>query len=123
MKGKYRNPAPRAHAQAGQRKDKLAMSWRTTALLIFLFGARGLWTALSRTQESPPEIPPLVTGKTITPQGTQTNVGSFPANMILSPDGEYLIVTNTGYREFLSVLSTKDGHLVSQVEIGKEADK
>jgi YVTN family beta-propeller protein len=62
-----------------------------------------------------PEPAPLVTGRRITPEGKQTNVGSFPANMLLSPDGRYLVVTNTGYRQFLSVLSGEDGHLVSRL--------
>src|SRR5579871_3166502 len=57
----------------------------------------------------------LPTGKEIQPQGVQTDVGSFPVNMALSPDGKWLVVTNTGFREHLSVLSATDGHLVSQV--------
>src|SRR5690242_18283364 len=62
-------------------------------------------------QDNGQDTQPLPTGKIITPRGTQTSVGSFPANMIVSPDEKYLIVTNTGFREYLSVLSTKDGHL------------
>jgi len=63
---------------------------------------------------------PLVTGKIITPQGRQTNVGSFPANMILSPDGRHLVVTNTGSRQYVSVLSAEDGQLLSQIEVKGE---
>lgn len=63
---------------------------------------------------------PLVTGKAITPLGKQTEVGSFPCNMAASPDGRYLVVTNAGYRQFLSVLRVSDGTLASQIEIGKE---
>ncbi|HEU4755008.1 MAG TPA: hypothetical protein VFU47_18015, partial [Armatimonadota bacterium] len=33
--------------------------------------------------EAPPETP-LVTGRMITPEGKHTNVGSYPANMLLS---------------------------------------
>ena len=51
----------------------------------------------------------LVTGKRLTPQGQQTDVGSFPANLVLSPDGNYVLVTNTGFREYLSVLRASDG--------------
>ncbi len=62
-----------------------------------------------------PQAVPLVTGKLITPQGRQTNVGSFPANLLLSPDGRFVIVTNVGYRQYVSVLSAKTGQLISQV--------
>src|SRR5205085_440535 len=47
--------------------------------------------------------------------------GSFPANMVLTPDAKYIVVTNTGFRQFLSVLSVNDGHVVSQIEVGKES--
>ncbi|BDI29732.1 hypothetical protein CCAX7_17830 [Capsulimonas corticalis] len=60
--------------------------------------------------------PPLVTGKQITPEGKQTNVGSFPSNLALSPDGKYILVTNSGYREYLSVLRVSDGAMVSQLD-------
>src|SRR5262245_12377586 len=66
---------------------------------------------------------PLVTGKSITPQGKQTPVGSFPCNMVLSPDGKFIVVTNAGYREYLSVLSVDDGRIVSQIEVGKPEGK
>ncbi len=56
----------------------------------------------------------LVTGKFISPAGTQTDVGSFPANMVLSPDGRFVVVTNTGFREQLSVLDAKTGALISK---------
>jgi YVTN family beta-propeller protein len=61
---------------------------------------------------------PLVTGKAITPRGTHTAVGSYPCNMLLSPDRQYIVVTNAGFRQFLSVLSARDGTLVSQIEVG-----
>ncbi len=59
---------------------------------------------------------PLVTGKRLSPVGAQTLVGSFPANMVLSPDGRFVLVTNTGAREYLSVLRAGDGQLVSQLD-------
>jgi len=62
---------------------------------------------------------PLVTGKRITPEGTQTNVGSFPDNLVLSPDGRYILVTNTGFREYLSILRSADGKLVSRLDFNK----
>jgi YVTN family beta-propeller protein len=62
--------------------------------------------------------PPLSTGKLLTPQGEQTNVGSYPANLILSPDGKWVVVTDTGAREFLSVLDASTGKRVSQIPVG-----
>ena len=66
---------------------------------------------------------PLVTGKWITPEGQQQPVGSFPTNMELSPDGKYAIVTNTSFREYLSVLNADTGEMVSRVDFngGKKA--
>ncbi len=64
------------------------------------------------------DLVPLVTGKLITPVGRQIPVGSFPVNMLLSPDGKYVVVTNAGFRQFLSVLSVEDGHVVSQIPVG-----
>lgn len=64
----------------------------------------------------PAQPKPLVTGKAITPLGKHVNVGSFPVNGVLSPDGHYLIVSNAGFRQFLSAIRVSDGALVSQVE-------
>lgn len=61
--------------------------------------------------------PPLVTGKAITPQGSQTGVGSFPVNAVLSPDGQYVLVTNAGAKQFISALRVRDGSLASQIEV------
>ncbi|MGC8669348.1 MAG: alkaline phosphatase family protein [Chthonomonadales bacterium] len=59
----------------------------------------------------------LPTGRDITPRGQSVAVGSFPANIQMSPDGRFLAVTNTGYRQYLSILSTVDGHIVSQLSV------
>jgi len=66
---------------------------------------------------------PLVTGKWITPEGTQQEVGSFPTNMAVSPDGKYVVVTDTSYREYLSVLDSDTGALIGKVDFngGKKA--
>jgi DNA-binding beta-propeller fold protein YncE len=97
-----------------------------------LLGACGVLAVLGgaaafvRRQEADTATP-LPTGKRLAPQGAQTPVGSFPANMALSPDGRWIAVTNTGYRENLSILSAADGHLVSQIAFnakeGDEGDK
>ncbi|SRR5579884_47193 len=90
---------------------------RRIALWVIATGiaALGGVAAGGRMRQTGEEAAPLSTGRAITPQGQQTPVGSFPANLALSPDGKWLVVTNTGFRQFLSVLSTEDGHLVSQV--------
>ncbi len=70
--------------------------------------------------QTPSESVPLVTGKRITPQGRQTNVGSYPANMTLTPDGKYVVVTNAGFRQFVHVLSASDGSVVSRMEVSAQ---
>src|SRR5262245_12615718 len=75
-----------------------------------LLSTLGLSSAVHAQQEATP----LATGKAITPQGQQTNVGSFPANMLLTPNGRFVVVANTGFRQFVSVLSAEDGRLLSQ---------
>ncbi|HZP80986.1 MAG TPA: alkaline phosphatase family protein [Chthonomonadaceae bacterium] len=67
------------------------------------------------TAQAQQDATPLVTGKALTPQGKQTNVGSFPANMLLTPNRRFLVVSNTGFRQFVSVLSAEDGRLLSQL--------
>lgn len=52
---------------------------------------------------------PLPTGKYITPVGKESDVGSFPCNMALSPDGRFVVVTDTGSREALTVLDANTG--------------
>jgi YVTN family beta-propeller protein len=88
--------------------------WLTLALCIGL--AAGATAAThAQDRQTTGTNPPLPTGKHITPTGQQAGVGSFPAGLLLSPDGKYLVVTNTGARQFLSVLSAGDGKLVSQL--------
>ena len=58
----------------------------------------------------------LVTGKFVTPTGTQIEVGSFPVNMKLSPDGRFVAVTDCGYREQVSIIDAKTGAVVAKKE-------
>ena len=44
----------------------------------------------------------LVTGKKITPVGTNTQVGNLPMNVIKSPNGKYAIISDMGYNQWLS---------------------
>jgi len=44
----------------------------------------------------------------LTPAGNQIPVGDLPLNMVLSPDGKYLSVTNNGYsKQFLSIIDVE----------------
>ena len=65
------------------------------------------------------ETTPLITGQKITPLGKETNVGSFPSAMAFSPDGKFVVVSNTGFRQYLTVLSSKDGSIVDQADFNK----
>ena len=58
----------------------------------------------------------LVTGKKITPAGTQQNVGSLPMNLVLSPDGKYAVSSDMGFRQSLWSLRTSDGQRVANVD-------
>ena len=64
---------------------------------------------------------PLVTGKSIEPRFVESqNVGSFPVNMIASPDGKYAICTDLGNREFLSSIRIADGKVISKIEFRRQ---
>ncbi len=63
---------------------------------------------------------PLSTGRFLTPEGESVAVGSFPVNIVLSPDGRYLAVTCMGRREGISILSAHDGKVISRVEVNKK---
>jgi YVTN family beta-propeller protein len=60
---------------------------------------------------------PLNTGKLISLPllGTTVQVGNMPCNLTVSPDGKWAISTSTGNQEYLSVINTQTGALVSQV--------
>jgi YVTN family beta-propeller protein len=90
----------------------IALGAATVGLCVGLAAARGGRQNAERLT--------LPTGKFLTPKGQQTDVGSFPANMILSPDGKWIVVTNTGFREFLSVLDATSGKLVSRIGVGND---
>jgi YVTN family beta-propeller protein len=67
---------------------------------------------------------PLPTGRILHAPALNTNVGSFPGNMISSPDGKFLLVSNFGFRQQLSVLDSTSGALLSSIAFnGKGAPK
>lgn len=57
----------------------------------------------------------LPTGRSIAPIGQQTAVGSFPANLLLSPDGKWVAVSDAGFRQYLTILDSQSGQRVSQI--------
>jgi len=58
----------------------------------------------------------LVTGRTVTPVGTQSSLGDLPLNAILSPDGTHLLVDNSGAgQQSLQVVSTRTGGVVQTI--------
>ena len=54
---------------------------------------------------------PLPTGKRLVPLGGSENVASFPCNMLLTPDGRFVVVTDSGARQQLSILNASTGKL------------
>jgi len=60
----------------------------------------------------------LVTGKKITPAGTNTTIGNLPMNIIKSPDGKFAITTDMGFSQYLSSVDLSTGAVVSQVPYG-----
>ncbi len=59
------------------------------------------------------------TGKFLSPVDPGVDVGSYPVNLALSPDGKFIVATNSGYRQQLSVLDASNGHLVSKLDFNK----
>ena len=58
----------------------------------------------------------LPIGKYISPEGTHVEVGSYPLNMVSTNDGNYAIVTTSGYRQALSVVDINSGTITSQFD-------
>jgi DNA-binding beta-propeller fold protein YncE len=60
----------------------------------------------------------LVTGKIEAqpPLGTQLNVGSLPMNIILSPNGQYALVSDMGFDQSLTAINAANGAFVSNID-------
>ena len=58
----------------------------------------------------------LPIGKYISPEGTHAEVGSYPLNMVLTNDGNYAIVTTSGFRQALSVVDVRTGKVLSKFD-------
>ncbi len=59
--------------------------------------------------------PPLVTGKTITPVGANSDIGNLPMNIILSPNGRYALTSDMGFHISLWSVDTTTGQPVDQI--------
>jgi YVTN family beta-propeller protein len=62
----------------------------------------------------------LVTGKRIGDPESRQAVGSLPMNMIVTPDGRFVLTSDMGYRESLWSIRTDDGQGVSHVEFSNK---
>jgi len=64
---------------------------------------------------------PLPTGHFINPAGATTSeyIGSMPLNMVVSPDGKYLITTGDGSASSLCAVRVSDGGLASYINFGR----
>jgi YVTN family beta-propeller protein len=60
----------------------------------------------------------LATGKVLTlpPLGTQLNVGSLPMNVILSPNGQYALVSDMGFDQSLTSINASTGAFASNID-------
>ncbi len=75
---------------------------------------------LAKVQTRPPAASRISTGRFISPQGKQTEVGSFPANMAVSFDGNYVAVVNTGFRQQLTVINFTTGWVTDKRDFNAE---
>ncbi|MBC8065661.1 MAG: hypothetical protein H7Y17_12595 [Chlorobia bacterium] len=94
-----------------------SLRFAPVAVLVVGMGAAGL-VAMKSAKFQPAEVP-LSTGKLISPIGEHVDVGSFPVNMVLSPDGKFVVVTNSGFRQNLSVISVETGKVLDQADFGQ----
>ena len=56
----------------------------------------------------------LVTGKRISEPEERQSVGSWPMNMVATPDGRFVITSDMGWRESLWAIRMEDGRGVSE---------
>ena len=51
----------------------------------------------------------ISTGRDLAPAGTPTNVGSLPMHTLTTSDGKYALVSNMGFRQFLTIFNVATG--------------
>lgn len=73
---------------------------------------------------APAANPPLSNGKFISPKPIATqDVGSLPMNVIVSPDGQHIVVSDMGYYQSLWSISTDTGKGVSHIDFPNRISK
>jgi YVTN family beta-propeller protein len=94
----------------GRGRRRLAVVAGAAAVALVAGGAGALALAAGRGEPGPQGAGRtlLISGRTITPGGLQTNLGDLPVNAALSPDGGHLLVVNSGAGiQSLQVVATK----------------
>lgn len=94
------------------------MKWSALGIgsLIILSGLAGV---IAQQKWGANSLDRVSTGKAIRPVGSSVGIGSYPVNSVLSPDGQFAIVTDMGFRQQLSVIRLSDGKLVDRVEFNE----
>lgn len=57
----------------------------------------------------------------VKPVGNSTDLGGFPDNMLVSPDGRFLAITNGGIEQYVSIVEASSGRLVSRINFDGKA--
>ena len=70
-----------------------------SALVLVVLSAATLWAAPQKAALKEPKVTLLPNGWKISPVGQHFTVGDLPMNMVVSPDGDHVIVTNNGYSQ------------------------
>ena len=97
------------------------MGWKRFVPVILMSTAlAGFGVFAVNSGKGKPVETPLSTGKLISPIGEHVDVGSYPVNMVLSPDGEFVVITNSGFRQQLSVVSVESGKVVDEIDFGQK---
>jgi YVTN family beta-propeller protein len=64
---------------------------------------------------------PLPTGRFLHAGTVSAEVGSFPGNMRISPDGRFIAVSDFGSRQQLSILDSSTGSLLGKLDFNSES--
>jgi YVTN family beta-propeller protein len=70
-----------------------------SALVLVVLSAATAWAAPQKAALKEPKVTLLPNGWKISPVGQHFTVGDLPMNMVVSPDGDHVIVTNNGYSQ------------------------
>lgn len=94
------------------------MKWSAVGIgsLIIVSGLAGV---IAQQKWGANSLDRVSTGKAIRPVGSSVGIGSYPVNSVLSPDGQFAIVTDMGFRQQISVIRLSDGKLIDRVEFNE----